>query len=161
MPGDPATDGAGASRPRRAPTANLATVMRRRFAFLADGRRRPEGRRERCDPQGGDPVALLAQNLEAEPVEAESLARLGDRARLMNDQAGHGRGFVVRQIPAHRPIELPDRRRAIDHDRAVPLLAHPQHGHVVLVANIADDLLDDVLERYQPLNDAILVDDQR
>ena len=116
---------------------------------------------ERGDAQRGDPVALLAQHFEAEAVKAEGLARLGNRARLVNDEAGHGRGFVVGQIPAHRAIELADGRRAVDHDRPVALLAHALHGDVVLVANVADDLLDDVFERDEPLHDAIFVDDQR
>src|SRR5271170_2125796 len=135
--------------------------MGRRFAFLAyrPGLRR--ARSERGDPQRGDPITLLAQHFEAEAVKAEGLARLRNRARLMNDEPRHRGGFVVGQIPTHRPIELADGRRAVDHDRTVPLLAHALHGHVVLVANIADDLLDDVLKRYQPLYDAVLVDDQR
>ena len=51
--------------------------------------------------------------------------------------------------------------RTVDDDRAVALLAQPLHRLVVLVADVADDLLDDVLERHQPLHDAIFVDDER
>ena len=94
-------------------------------------------------------------------MKAEGLTRLGNRARLVNHEAGHRRGFVVRQIPAHRAIELTDRGGPIDHDRAVALFAHALHRDVVLIANIADDLLDDVFKRDQPLHDAVLVDDER
>ncbi len=94
-------------------------------------------------------------------MEGEGLPRLGDGAGLMDDEAGHGRRLLVGQAPAHRAIEVADRNRAFDDDRAVALLAHAEHGLVVLVANVADDLLDDVLERHQSLHDAVFVDDQR
>src|SRR5258708_36410298 len=68
---------------------------------------------------------------------------------------------LFRSIPAQRAIELTDCRGSVDHDRAVALFAHALHRDVVLVANIANDLLDDVLERNQPLHDAVLVDDER
>ena len=79
----------------------------------------------------------------------------------MNHEAGHGRGFLVGQIPAHRAIELPDGRGAVNHDRPVAQFAHALHRDVVLIANIADDLLDDVFKRNQPLHDAVFVDDER
>ena len=93
-------------------------------------------------------------------MKAEGLARLGDRARLVNHKAGHGRRFVIGQVPAHRAIELPDGRGAIDHHRPVAQLAHALHGEVVLIANVADDLLDDVFERNEPLHHAIFVDNK-
>ena len=51
---------------------------------------------------------------------------------------------------------------ALDLDRAVGLRLDAARGlDVVLVGDVADDLLDDVLERDQPLQRAIFVDDQR
>ena len=41
-------------------------------------------------------LRLAAQHAEAEAVEGEGLARLGDRARLVNDEAGDRRRLVVR-----------------------------------------------------------------
>ena len=41
------------------------------------------------------------------------------------------------------------------------MLAHALHGDVVLVVDVADDLLDDVLERDEAEHDAIFVDHQR
>src|ERR1700730_6990440 len=46
--------------------------------------------RHRHDPQRGDAVALAAQDAEAEAVEGETLAPLGDRTRLVNHKAGDG-----------------------------------------------------------------------
>ena len=79
----------------------------------------------------------------------------------MDHKASDGRGLVVRQIPAHRPIELSNGRRAVDHNRPVALFANAQHSDVVLITNIANDLLDDVFKRDQSLHDAVFVDDER
>ncbi len=94
-------------------------------------------------------------------MKAEGLTWLGNRARLVNHKARHRRGFVVWQIPAECAIDLTDRGGPIDHDRAVSLFAHALYRNVMLVAYIANDLLDDVLEGDQPLHDAVLVDDER
>ena len=48
---------------------------------------------------------------------------------------------------------------AVDDDRAVGLLLDALHVDVVLVGDLADDLLDDVFERDQALDLAVLVDD--
>src|SRR3984957_2697451 len=120
------------------------SVVRRRFSVLVDHPALPRGRGKRGDPERGDPIALLAQHFETEAMKAEGLTRLGYRARLVNHEAGHSRGFVVGQIPANRSIELTDRGGSIDHDRAITLFAHAQHRNIVLIANIANNLLDDV-----------------
>src|SRR5215470_18227217 len=41
---------------------------------------------KRRDLQRGDAIAMLARDPEAEAVEGEGLARLGDRARLVDDE---------------------------------------------------------------------------
>src|ERR1700735_479944 len=135
--------------------------MGRRFSVMVERPKLPRARSERRDSERSDPIALLAQYFEAEAMKAESLTRLRNRARLVNHKAGHRRGFVVRQVPAHRAIELPYGRRAVHHDRPVPLFAYSLHGDVVLIADIAHDLLDNVFKRNQPLHDAVLVDDER
>ena len=139
----------------------LASAGRRRLAAPSNRSGRSKPLRKRGDSERGDPIALLAQHFEPESVETESLARLRNRARLVDHKASHGRCFIVRQIPAHRAIELPDRGRAIDDDRPIALLAHAHHRDVVLVANIANDLLDNVFKCNQPLHDAVFVDDER
>ena len=147
-----------------APVVSSAKEIR---AIAAEFRRRVRIRRagfapfQRRDPERRDPVPVLAQHLEAEAVEGEGLAGLGDDARFVDDEAGDGRRLLVGQVPVHRAVEVADRHRAVDVDRAVRLRAHALHGDVVLVGDVADDLLEDVLERHQPLHLAILVDDQR
>src|SRR5271166_1949251 len=139
------------------PRASIAS----RFLALPVGRLRSGlPRRKRRDPERGDPVALFAQHLKPETVEGEGLPRLGNGAGFMNDEAGDSRGLFVGQVPVHGAVEVTDRHRTVDDDGAVALLADALNGNVVLVANIADDLLDDVLERHQTLHHAIFVDDQ-
>ena len=94
-------------------------------------------------------------------MEGEDLAGLGDRPRLVDDEAGDGRRLLVGQVPVHGAVEVADRHRAVDIDRAVRLRPHALHRDVVLVVDVADDLLEDVLERHQPHHLAVLVDDQR
>ena len=80
-------------------------------------RRLPDLRapRQRRDAQRGDAVALAAQHAEAEAVEGEALARLGDRARLVDDEAGDRGRLVVGQVPVHRAVEVADRHRRRRH----------------------------------------------
>src|SRR5438477_8695658 len=117
--------------------------------------------RHRHDSQSGDAVALAAENAKAETVEGETLAAFGDRARLMNHQAGDGGRLFIWKIPVHRAVEIADRHRAVDHYRAVRLRAHAGHHDVVLVGNIADDLLQDILQRHHAFDFAVFVHHKR
>src|SRR5271170_2851210 len=109
------------------------------------GRLRRRFLHHRRDPQRLETVAIPPQHLEAEAVEGEALARFGDRARLVNDEPGDGGGFLVRQVPIHRAVEVADRHRAVDIDRAVGLRAYARDLDVVFVGDVADDFLEDVL----------------
>src|SRR5262245_66354494 len=68
--------------------------------------------RHRHDAQRGDAVALPPQHAEAEAVEGEALAAIGDRARLVNDEARHRGRILLRKVPAHGAIEVAERDRA-------------------------------------------------
>ena len=57
------------------------------------------GPRRRGDPDGGDLLAVAAQDLEAEAVEHEGLADLGDPLGLVQHQPGDGGGLLVGQAP--------------------------------------------------------------
>src|SRR5579859_1907039 len=56
---------------------------------------------DRGDAQRGDTITMAAQHAEAKSVEREGLPRLGDRSRLMDDEAGNRGGLGVGQIPLH------------------------------------------------------------
>src|SRR3712207_8290830 len=53
--------------------------------------------RQRGDPERRDPVARLAQHLEPEAVEGEDLTGIGDRLRLVDDEARDGGGLLDRK----------------------------------------------------------------
>ena len=104
---------------------------------------------------------LAVEDLEAEAVEGEGLAGAGDRLGLVDDEAGDGVGLLVGERPVEGAVEVADGDAALDLDRAVGL-AGDAGGllDVVLVGDVADDLLDDVLERDEALERAVLVDDE-
>ena len=49
---------------------------------------------------------------------------------------------------------------AVDHPGAFAHRPHAGHGDVVLIGDVADDLLDDVLQGHHPHQRAVLVDHQ-
>ena len=79
----------------------------------------------------------------------------------MDDEPGDGRRFVVGQVPLQGAVEIADRNAAIDVDRAVGLRPHARHRDVVLIGDVADDFLQNVLERDQPHHLTVFVDHQR
>src|ERR1700760_4099776 len=58
--------------------------------------------RHRDNTERGDAIALPPQHAEAEAVEGETLAALGDRACFMNDQTGDSGCLFIGQGPIHR-----------------------------------------------------------
>jgi hypothetical protein len=99
--------------------------------------------------------------LKAIAVKGEALAGFGDGLGFVDDEAGDGDGFFVGQIPIHRAIEIADRHGAVDIDAAIGLRAHADDGDVVLVFDVADDLFENVFERDEAHQRAVLVHDQR
>jgi uncharacterized membrane protein YraQ (UPF0718 family) len=114
----------------------------------------------RPDAQLGDPVLFALHDDEALAVEGEGLFLGGNGLRLVNDEAGDGRRLLVGQVPVERAVDVADRYRAVDDDRAVGLLAHALHVDIVLVGDVADNFLDDVLQRDEAFHLAIFVDDE-
>src|SRR3954451_10115890 len=117
--------------------------------------------RHRDNAQRRDAVALAAENAKAEAVEGETLAAFRNRARLVDHEPGDRGRLFIGKIPVHRAVEIADRLRAVHHDRAVRLRAHTSHDDVVLIGDIADDLLQDVLERDHAFDFAVFVDHKR
>ena len=70
--------------------------------------------------------------------------------------------LVLGQHRAHPRLERLDRQPRIHVERAVGALGHHRHLIlVVLVGDVADDRFDQVLDRHQPVDAAVLVDHQR
>ena len=104
---------------------------------------------DRLDPDreavGGDRVAALGEPPElGEHEPADRVVGVGVDRQLepVVLEVGH------RHVPAHEPV-------------AVGQPAHRPAGGVGLVGDLADDLLDDVLDRDDPGRAAVLVDDDR
>src|SRR5262249_46425713 len=116
---------------------------------------------ERSHAQGGDAIARPAQHLKTKAVEREALSRLRDRASFVNDDAGDRSRFVVGNIPIHRAVEIANWHTAIDIDRAVRKRPHARYRYIVLVADVADNLFNDVFERNQPFALPIFIETQR
>ena len=68
---------------------------------------------------------------------------------------------LVRQLGAEALVELVDREHAVDAVGVVVDLLDLLLGDVELVLDLADDLLEQVLERADPGHAAVLVDDDR
>src|SRR5579885_1846171 len=114
----------------------------------------------RGDADGGDLIALALEDLEAEAEEAEDLADLRNGARLVHDEAGEGGGLLVGETPVELAVEVADGDAAVDDVAAVRLGADPAHRDVELVGDVADNLLEDVLEGDDAEPAAVLVDHQ-
>src|SRR6266516_7391602 len=105
--------------------------------------------RERGDAQRGDAIFLPTQHAEAEAVEGEGLPWFWDRLRLVDDESGDGCRLIVGQVPFHHSVQVPDRNRTVDVDRAIGLRPHARHGDVVLVGDVADDFFENIFQRHQ------------
>ena len=92
-------------------------------------------------------------------MKGEGLALFRNGHGFVDDQTSDRRRLLIRQVPVERPVEIADRHRSVDDDRAVGLLAHALHLDIVLVGNIADNLFQNVLQRHDALHLAIFVDD--
>ena len=117
--------------------------------------------RRRTNAQCSDLVPGLAQDFESVAVECEDLTRFGDRLCLVDHKARDRRRFLVRQAPIHLTVQVTDSDRAVHVDRAVGLRAYGRFVRVMLVRDLADNLLEDILKRDQTLHLAVLVDDER
>ena len=73
---------------------------------------------------------------------------------------GYRHRIVVGQVPVHGAVQVADGDHPVDIGRAVGLAAHALDRGVVLVLDLADDLFEDILQRHQPHQRAVFVDDQ-
>ena len=95
---------------------------------------------------------------EGATVDDDALAHLGEPAEIGHDEAGHGLVRPLGQLEADLVREVLDVEQAVDLDLAADALLGPLLD-VVLVADVADELLDEVLERHDARGAAVLVDD--
>ena len=105
-----------------------------------------------------------AGDAEREAAQGQFLAGFRQVADRGGDQAADGVVFVVVEVGAEAFVEIGDRGQRIDHELAVGL-RRDEHRLVrvvvVLVVDLADDLLQHVLDGDQPGHAAVFVDHDR
>ena len=104
-------------------------------------------------------VALEREHAQAHAADLDGVALLGDAVQLALDQPAHRlHRAVVLELDAVG-AQIDERRVAGCHERAAAQAADAV-GAIVLVLDLSDDLLDDVLDRDDAVELAVLVDDR-
>ena len=108
-----------------------------------------------------DPRAVDLEHAEAEAVRAHLVADLRRTSELAEHEPGHRVEVLLLERRVELLVEVVDRVRAVDANVRVVDALDRRVGQVELVLDVADDLLEQVLERDDPLHVAVLVDDDR
>ena len=107
-----------------------------------------------------DAAAIEAHDLELAVGELQRLAAARQPAELLHDQARHGVELVVRQFGLEVFVEFVDGRLAAHDVLAFAVLADVHVlVDVVLVVDVADDLLDHVFDGHEAGDAAVFVGD--
>src|SRR6516165_7168025 len=106
-----------------------------------------------------DGVVSELQHLELVVSHPHHGALVGDGLEVLEQQPVHGLWPARRQLPAECPVERPDGGARVDdeHARLLRVYVLVDHGSRI-GGELADDLLEDVLEGDQALDVAVLVD---
>ena len=97
---------------------------------------------------------------EAQPLDLDRLADLGDVSRELGEQPADRVGLGV-DVGAEQLVEVVDRQARVDAVAPVAQIDDERLLAVVLVGDLADDLLEQVLERHETRRAAVLVGDDR
>src|SRR3989304_8422248 len=112
-------------------------------------------------PHRLDDAVLRLQYFHRPVSDLPRYARYRNVLQVLEDQAVQGLGAIKWQRQAQLAVEFPQRRGALD--QSAPILCPPERrgARRCRRGELADDLLDDVLQRHQPLEFAVLVHHQR
>src|SRR5438094_7350037 len=110
-------------------------------------------------PHAIDAPAVGAVDDEFVAVLPHRVPDLRHAAESREDQSGHGLVVVARQLRLQHLLQILDAKQAADQILAAAKVEDGDLFLLVLVGDLADDLLDDVLEGDDPRRAAILVDD--
>ena len=106
-------------------------------------------------------VLACLQDFHRVVPDVETGSRLRDRLQIFDDQAIEGLRPLGWQVPVHRAIQGANAGPRIDDEAAIRVHMHVLVHHVGGIRReLADDLLEEVLERDQSLQVSILIDDQ-
>jgi hypothetical protein len=114
---------------------------------------------QELDFESLDPRAFDLDDAEAERVRPDLVSGLRRPAEQIEHVARDCVVILVLQVGAELLVEVVDRERPVDPDRGVVDALDRLVRQVELVLDVADDLLDQVLERHDPLRRPVLVHD--
>src|SRR6476619_5592075 len=144
------TDGAAAAVPASSRTSNASSQRNRLMVSM------------HADMQRVQATGVCACNPETESAQRQFLAGFRQVPDGGCDQAADGVVLVIVEVRAESLVEIRDRRQCIDCVLAVGLRGDQCRGvfgFVMFVVDLADDLLQHVLDRHQSGHAAVLVDD--
>src|SRR5580765_1548944 len=110
------------------------------------GRRRRKRHRQPLDARSLDLV-----DVEAQPGPFTLVPDLGRAPEHAEDEAGDRVVVLLRQVAVELLVEVVDREPAVDSDRVLVDAIERLVGEVKLVLYLADNLIQHVLERDDPL----------
>ena len=114
------------------------------------------------DQHAGDAPALEGEHGEPVGLDLDALAGPGDVAEALQHEPGQG--DVAPRLGQLEPVvrvELVDGEAPVRLEPPLAEVLHQGQRHPVLVVDLADDHLEEVLQRDEPLERAVLVDDER
>ena len=91
----------------------------------------------------------------------QPLPRRRDRLHLLDDQAVQRARTGRRQRPAHLAVQRAHARGGVDHEAVVALAVDVLVQQAGVGGELADDFLEQVLQRHQSLHVAVFVDHER
>ena len=101
------------------------------------------------------------EHVEAHAVVVDRVTCLGLASEQAEDEAGHRVVVLVRHLGLEPLVEVVDREGPVDDHGVLVDLLDRFVRQVELVLDVPDDLLEQILERDDPLHVAVLVDDDR
>jgi hypothetical protein len=114
----------------------------------------------RGDTQQIDAAPIGTQDAKLHRIHLDGLATARQATQLVHEQAADGVELFVGKLRVEESIELIDRRQRMHREFAWPFLANGLiFLDVVFIVDLADDLLDDILDGDQPADAAVFIDD--
>src|SRR5689334_4735733 len=136
---------------RRTPTSLQASLPRRLFA---GGHRLEAAHADTADAAG-----FGLDDLDIEPIDLVMLAHRRHATEARQQEAADRLEAVALDIDLHQVGHLFDVHAAAEQERAVAFVDDPLDFDVVLVANFADDLFEQVFNADQSGRPAVFIDD--
>src|SRR5215203_4548176 len=117
------------------------------------------GALELPDPHLVHPPALGFEHLDVQPVHLEHVANGGHTPHLAQDEAAHRLEALALDVNFEALGQLVDVGLPAEHEDAVALVHDGLRLDVVLIADLTDDLLEEILDGHEARGAAVLVDD--